>query len=75
MDSFGKVATPNQFVISMFCFMLNFYIFDDMDKVKSVVTEDQIPYMHVKNLPVYVDGWHCGILDAAGSKILTGRYN
>eukprot|EP00957_Ditylum_brightwellii_P069908 5308902-Ditylum_brightwellii.AAC.1 len=59
MESFDEMAVPDQFVMSIFCFMLNFYISDDMGEVKSVVTEEQIPYMRVKNMPVHLDGWHC----------------
>ena len=40
--------------------MLNFYLSDDMDEVKNVVTEEQIPYVQVKSMPVQVDGWNCG---------------
>ena len=39
--------------------VVNFYISDFMYAVKSVVTKEQIPYVHVKNLPVHVDGLHC----------------
>eukprot|EP00957_Ditylum_brightwellii_P028600 2161118-Ditylum_brightwellii.AAC.1 len=59
MDSFNETAVPNQYVMAMLCFMLNFYIFNDMDEVKSVVTEKQIPYVLVKIMPVHVVGWHC----------------
>ena len=59
MDSFDSTADPNPHVLSMFCFMLNFYISDDMDAVNPVIREDQIPYVHVKNLPVNIHGLHC----------------
>eukprot|EP00957_Ditylum_brightwellii_P157576 11993692-Ditylum_brightwellii.AAC.1 len=60
MDSFNEMAVPNQYVMSMFSLMLNFYISDDMDKLKSVVTEEHIPHVQVKNMPVHVVGRHCG---------------
>eukprot|EP00957_Ditylum_brightwellii_P034481 2615010-Ditylum_brightwellii.AAC.1 len=56
MDSFNEAAAPNQFVMSICCFMLNFYISDSMDDVETFVTEEQIPHVQVENMPVQVDG-------------------
>eukprot|EP00957_Ditylum_brightwellii_P102917 7843650-Ditylum_brightwellii.AAC.1 len=58
MDSFDSMAVPNPHILSMFCFMINFYISDDMDAVEHVVKDDQIPCMHVKYLPVNIHGKH-----------------
>ena len=52
MDSHDRMAVSNPHVLSMFCYMLNFYLSDNVDSVETFVSEDQIPFVHVKNLLV-----------------------